>query len=341
MSVLGPVSILAPVLAASFLLMIVLAGALHLARRKSGQIEQAHPPQGQFITVGNCQLHYRQTGDVTKPALLVLHGAASNLEDQYFTLADTFVDQHVIWLDRPGLGWSERPASRRWSPRHEAALIVQFLDALTITQATIIGHSWGGAISMRLAIDHPARVSGLVLLAPALSAWIGDAAWFNKATFWPLIGPVISRLVVPLTGAQSLATGAIKACHPEPVPDDYLKASALTLLLRPSNWDANAADMRDVNHHLEDQEGMYETLPHPTIIIAGIKDGVLWTKYHGVAVSRRMKNAELRIIEGAGHNPHHHHQEAILDAVITVQSRAIPMSGGELPKQMKLASSPA
>jgi len=318
-----------------------LIGFLYLARRKTVQIEQAHPPGGQFITIDGCHLHYRQTGDVSKPAILVLHGAVSNLEEQYFTLADTFADQHVIWLDRPGLGWSERPEEQIWSPKHEAALIVQFLDALTIRQVSVIGHSWGGAIAMRLAIDHPERVSSMVLLAPALSAWIGDAAWFNKATFWPLIGPVIARLVVPLTGHKSLATGAIKACHPDPTPDNYLKHSALTLLLRPANWYANAADMRDVNHHLEAQEALYENLSHPTIIIAGIKDGVLWTKYHAVAVSRRMKNAELKIIDGAGHNPHHHHQRAILDAVITVQARAITPSGEELSKQVKLSPSPA
>jgi len=297
----------------------VLAGlAALLARHTIRRIEQAHPPGGRFADISGTRLHYRRSGDPERPAILVLHGAASNLEEPHMALAEAFDGEHVIWLDRPGLGWSQRPGGT-WSPRREAELIAAFLDHLDIPAATVIGHSWGGAIAMRMAIDHPARVDGLVLLAPALSAWIGTAAWFNPASFWPVIGPFLSRIAVPLAGRSQATSGAVSAFHPEPVPDAYLDRSALLLLLRPPVWKANARDMAMVNSHLEDQEPAYSTVETPAVILAGKADTVVWSHRHGGQVAARMPRGEMRWIAGAGHNLHHHHPQAVLQAVHDVR----------------------
>ena len=288
----------------------------------SRRIARAHPPEGEFLEIDGTRLHYRRNGDPAHPAILVLHGAASNLEEPYLALGEAFAGEHVIWLDRPGLGWSGRPKSRRWSPADEAALIVKFLDRLDIREAVVIGHSWGGAIAMRLAMDHPGRVTGLVLVAPALSAWIGEAAWFNAASGWPLVGPLLTRVIIPLAGQGQLESGARKAFHPEPVPEDYVARSRLPLILRPSNWIANARDMMQVNPHLEMQEERYQDIALPTVFLAGKADTVVWTHRHSGQVAARMAHAELRLISGAGHNLHHHHPGAVLEAAIAVRERA-------------------
>jgi len=308
----------AALIAAAALLALLLG--IVVARLRVRRIEREHPPRATFADVGGHRLHYRRTGDPARPAVLVLHGATSNLEEPHMALAETFADEHVIWLDRPGLGWSERPDGA-WSPQREAALIADFLDTLDIPAAIVIGHSWGAAIAMRLAIDHPSRVDGLVLLAPALSAWIGRAAWFNTASFWPLVGPLISHLAVPLAGPAQAEAGAGTAFSPEAVPQDYLARSALPLLLRPAVWKANAADMAMVNMHLEQQETRYERLDHPAIVLAGKGDTVVWSKRHGGQVAERMPRGEMRWIPGAGHNLHHHHPHAVLEAVRDVREQ--------------------
>lgn len=302
-------------------------------RARARTIADRHPPGAEFVTVDGTRLHYRRTGDPDAPAVLVLHGAASNLEEPHLALGEQFRDEHVIWLDRPGLGWSERPDGD-WSPQREAALIATFLETVGLTQAAVLGHSWGGAIALRLAMDHPDRVAGLVLVAPALSAWIGRAAWFNAASFWPVLGPAITRLVVPLTGESQLKTGAVNAFHPEPVPENYSERSHLPLLLRPDTWHANAADMRDVNRHLQEQERHYAGIETPAIFLAGRGDTVVWTHRHAGVVSRRMPRAELRLIKGAGHNLHHHHPGQVLDAVRDVRQRA-----SQLPNLVEITGS--
>ena len=297
------------------LALLALAGWINVRR-----IEKAHPPGGHFITIDGVRLHYRETGPQSGPVTLVLHGAASNLEEPHAAMGETFARERVIWLDRPGLGWSQRPRGT-WSPKQEAALIAAFLDALDIRSAVVIGHSWGGAIAMRLAIEHPERVDGLVLLAPALSAWIGRAAWFNSASFWPILGPLITHIIVPLAGPSQARSGAIAAFHPEPMPERYVQDTALSLLLRPATWQANARDMARVNWHLQEQEAHYETLDHPTIVIAGKADTVLWSHRHGAHVAKRMRRAEMRWISGAGHNLHHHHPALVLQAVQDVRDQ--------------------
>ncbi|MFC4725595.1 alpha/beta fold hydrolase [Glycocaulis abyssi] len=278
-------------------------------------------PIGQFIEIDGTRLHYHVTGPADTPPVLVLHGASANLREPLMGLGDALTGERVIWLDRPGLGHSQRP-SGRWSPQAEAALIAQFLDAIDAGPVIVTGHSWGGAISLRLAMDHPQAVSGIVLIAPAIRANVGDAALYNRATHWPLIGPVITRLIVPTYGRAQLESGAASAFAPEPVPEGYVEQTALTMLLNASVWKANAADMANVNAHLEAQEERYAGVTQPTIILAGTEDSVVSTRRHSVPVAETMPNAELILIEGAGHNPHFAHAGRVAEAIASVRGRA-------------------
>ncbi len=305
-------------LATLIVLAVINLALIMVARREAKAIESSHAPSGEFIEVSGTKLHYRRTGDPSLPAILVLHGAASNLEEPFAALGEALKDRHVIWLDRPGLGWSER-ANIHWSPTNEAGLIADFLSEIGVASVTLVGHSWGGAIAMRLALDHPDRIDGLVLIAPALGAWIGDAAWFNAASFWPVLGPLITHLVVPLAGKPQLQSGAENAFHPEPVPEAYAERTNLALLLRPSVWRANAMDMRDVNKHLEDQEHRYHEVQTRTVFLAGKSDTVLWSHRHSAVTANRMPNAELRWLAGAGHNLHHHWPDEVVRAIRDVQ----------------------
>ncbi|PWE18661.1 alpha/beta hydrolase [Marinicauda salina] len=284
-------------------------------------LAERFPPEGRFIAVEGTRLHYRETGPADAEPVLVLHGASSNLNEPRVALEDALLEYRVIWLDRPGLGWSERPDGD-WSPEREAALIAAFLDAVGIERAAVIGHSWGAAITLRLMMDHPDRTKGAVLIAPAVRAWVGEAAWYNRVTLWPVAGTVMTRAIAPTIGASRLADGAAEAFSPEPVPENYVERTRLPLILRASAWRANAADMANVNEHLAVQETRYAEIDQPVILIAGPKDTVVSTRRHAVPVAETLPRGELVLVEGAGHNLHHHHPGRVAEALAAVIARS-------------------
>ena len=285
------------------------------------QGRHGHQPDGEFITVDGIQLHYSITGPESAPVVLVLHGASSHFAETRLALEDDLTDFRAIWLDRPGLGWSERPDGY-WTPEREAALIAGFIGELDISSAYLIGQSWGAAISLRALMDHPETFKGAVLVAPALRAWVGESAYYNALSNWPVVGPVFTRLIVPIVGPSQLPGGVASSFHPEPVPERYIEDTKLARVLDAGPWRANAADMADVNLHLAAQEERYHEVSQPVILLAGPDDTVVFTHRHAEPVAQTVQNGELRLIEGAGHNLHHWHGDAVRQALSDVLARA-------------------
>ncbi len=71
----------------------------------------------------------------------------------------------VILPDLPGFGRSDKPMDEHWYSyeRHTAAL-ASLIEALDLRDATFVLHDWGGPIGLRVAVEHPERVSRLVLM---------------------------------------------------------------------------------------------------------------------------------------------------------------------------------
>ena len=72
-------------------------------------VEAKYPPIGSFVEVNGLTIHYIDEG--SGPTVILIHGANSNLRDWKFALVDKLTAKHrVIAFDRPGLGYSDRPA---------------------------------------------------------------------------------------------------------------------------------------------------------------------------------------------------------------------------------------
>ncbi len=118
--------------------------------------------QEQFITANNLNFHLIDWGG-SGEWLILLHGLASqtHIWDLVASrLSDTF---RVIAIDQRGHGLSDKPDGG-----YDFATITADLDAilkaLKIDRAVLAGHSWGGNVAVQYAVDHPDRVSGLILI---------------------------------------------------------------------------------------------------------------------------------------------------------------------------------
>lgn len=114
------------------------------------------------------QLHaYEGPGQGTLPATVVLHGIGSAATQFGRLLLN--LRPHVSRLlapDLPGHGFSA-PPNRSLTPELLFAALCQLLDAWGPERLVLVGNSLGGALSLRYALEYPARVQALVLISPA------------------------------------------------------------------------------------------------------------------------------------------------------------------------------
>jgi len=269
-------------------------------------IEQRHPPTGRFVDVTGGRLHVRELGDPSAPAVVLLHGASGNLEDMRLALGEKLSSRYrVVLIDRPGHGWSERPGAEAAAPSRQATLIAEVLDTLGVARAIVVGHSYAGSTVTAFALDHPQRVAGLVLLAPATHPWPGGIAWFYTLTATPVIGELFARTIVlplafPLLEQLSRAVFA-----PQAMPERYVERSALALLLRPSAFVANARDVAALYDNVVRQSPRYAEIAVPTVIITGDIDTIVSPQIHSRALARTLPNAKLVVLPGVGHAVQH------------------------------------
>jgi 4,5:9,10-diseco-3-hydroxy-5,9,17-trioxoandrosta-1(10),2-diene-4-oate hydrolase len=126
-------------------------------------------PKVQFVAVNDVQLAYRESGTSTSPPMFLLHGLAETSAFFWRPLIACFERQfRIIAVDLLGHGDSDSP-SDGYEIEKQAELIALMMDQLNIPSAIFIGHSLGGVIAARLAIESPSRVQKLILYDTPLS----------------------------------------------------------------------------------------------------------------------------------------------------------------------------
>jgi pimeloyl-ACP methyl ester carboxylesterase len=267
------------------------------------RIEQAHPPAGRFVEVAGGRLHLLELGPADAPPVVLLHGASGNLADMRVALGDRLASRYrVILVDRPGHGWSDRPGgSADASPARQAALIRQALERIGVTRALLVGHSWSGALATAYALDYPAAVAGLVLLAPVTHRWPGGAGWFNPILTTPVVGPLFAHTVALPFGAMMIGLGVRSVFAPQQPPENYLSRAGGEMILRPAELSANAEDLVQLKAFVTAQAPKYGAIQAPTTIITGDLDETVSPQIHSRAIASVLSHGKLIVLPGVGH----------------------------------------
>lgn len=120
-------------------------------------------PQDKFQTAGGLRLHYLDFGGDSKPALICIHGLSGNAHN-FDALAPHLASRyHVLALDVRGRGESQWGPALEYNHQTYVSDLREFLDALGVRRASLVGTSMGGVISMMFAGGYPDRVEHLVL----------------------------------------------------------------------------------------------------------------------------------------------------------------------------------
>jgi len=138
--------------------------------------------EGKFINAGGHVIHYKQQGD-GKPLVLV-HGFGGSTYT-WRNITPLLAEYYTVYsLDLPGFGLSEKPPSGDYSMQAHSDLLIAFMDKLSLSSATLIGHSMGGIVIGCAAVAAPSKVDALVLIEPGFYTK-GPPSIF-KYMFFPL-----------------------------------------------------------------------------------------------------------------------------------------------------------
>ena len=288
-------------------LLLPIAAAIGYSSYKARQFEYANPNIGELTDIGGYRMnavHVPRPDSADLPALVFIHGASGNLLDQASAFHEPLEGRaEMLFVDRPGHGYSERGGPENALPSGQADAIARLMEKRGIERAIIIGHSFGGAIAAAFGVRHPGKTAGLLFLAPASHPWPGGIDWYYHVATAPVVGWLFNHAVVVPLGLHRLERGTLNVFRPNPRPVDYVAKTGPSLVLRPRAFYNNAVDFKGLHKYLTANAQHYSKISAPTVIITGDKDEIVWEHLHSRGLARDIRGSELITVRGVGHKP--------------------------------------
>ena len=259
--------------------------------------------KGKFVQVDGKKMHYLEKGE-GKPVILI-HGFLYHTVMWKKNIDDLSKKFKVYAVDLWGWGYSERLKENEYSFGRYGKQIVGFMDALKIRNASLVGQSMGGGISVYVAAHFPERVDRLILVDPTVIPYSMTAT--GRVYQLPFVGEFLNALP-----GDSLAKNNIKAVwfyDPQKVTDEYAEE-----VLRPSRIKGSYAGMmytlRNVLKapYVQEEAQKLAQLNKPILLVHGRED-IAIPLDRSQQLNALWKGSQLVIFEKAGHTPHEEYPE--------------------------------
>jgi pimeloyl-ACP methyl ester carboxylesterase len=277
------------------------------------------PNVGELIDIGGYRMnsvHLPAGGQADLLPVVFIHGASGNFRDQEAAFRQALEGRaEMLFVDRPGHGYSERGGPENGFPDGQAAAIARLMKKRGIDKAIISGHSFGGAIAASFGLYHPEKTAGLLFLAPATHPWPGRIDWYYKLTARPVVGRLFSHLLALPAGLMVRKAATRSVFHPNPCPATYLRDGAPYLVLRPKVFRSNAIDVANLNGYVTRVAPRYTEITAPTVIITGDSDAIVAEEIHSRGLARDITGSELVSIRNLGHKPDYLASDVVIAAI--------------------------
>jgi pimeloyl-ACP methyl ester carboxylesterase len=252
--------------------------------------------QSAFIYTGGRAL------DAALPTIMFVHGAGAyhgawQLQSRYFAHHGF----NVLAVDLPGHAQSQGVPLASIEAMGE--WLIAILDALKISQASLVGHSMGSLAALQAAGAHPQRVSKLVLIGTAYPMPVSEALLSAaKAN---------DHSAIDMLNVWGLSPAA--QINSNPAPGMWLSGVGLRVLERNAP-DVIYTDLAACNAY---QVGLEQAanITCPTLIISGKAD-VMTPARAAKGLADAIPNVKTKLIEGSGHTLMSEKPDAVLNALV-------------------------
>jgi 4,5:9,10-diseco-3-hydroxy-5,9,17-trioxoandrosta-1(10),2-diene-4-oate hydrolase len=253
-----------------------------------------------YATVYGNRIRYLDTGGAAKTVVLI-HGMGNDTDSWMFNIPALARSHRVVAIDLPGYGKSDKPAVA-----YRVGLWVDFLDRflrdLSIERPVLVGASLGGWIAASYALEHPDRVSALVLVST------GGLPRPKE------VGEKELRLLNPSTLAATRALMDIVFFDPRFKTEQSL-AYVFTKRMTAGDGFTNEMLIGSVLRNEDVIGDRFREIRTPTLLVWGREDRLTPLAMIGEPLSRQIPGARLAVIDGSGHIPYVEQAAKFNDAV--------------------------
>lgn len=247
------------------------------------------------VSINNLKINYKTAG--SGPAVLILHGWGGS-SDSWLRVQKllAIAGFKVIIPDFPGFGKSFTP-EKAWDNDDYLNWLLGFINYLNLDKFYLISHSFGGRIAIKLAVQYPEKIEGLIFCSPA--------GVKTELDFKTKIIFVLARIGNAIFTPKHLIR--LK---------DAIR-NIFYIFLRNKDYVKAKGNMRETIKKVlnEDSLPLLSEIKVKTLVIWGANDKMVPVKQASL-YKERIKDAKLEILPGIGHSPHLEIPDKLADIII-------------------------
>jgi pyruvate dehydrogenase E2 component (dihydrolipoamide acetyltransferase) len=248
----------------------------------------AEEPADRKVEVAGQQINYVKLGKTEGVPIILVHGFGADLNSWMFNQPQLAESHTTYALDLPGHGQSDKKV-RKGSIDEFADVLAGFMEVLGIPRAHLVGQSLGGAVVLKLALDHPEKVASLTLIS---SAGLGEdinmsyIEAFMRATGRKDLKPELEKLFAdPSLVSRDMINDVLK----------YKRMDGVEQVLKAIAGSAFAGGKQSLL--LREK---LRAIKAPVQVIFGAKDQIIPAR-HAEGLGG---NVKVKVIPEASHMPH-------------------------------------
>lgn len=263
---------------------------------------------GKHVRVHGIPVRVLQQG--SGPDVLLIHGSPGSVEDWSSVMPALKGEARLTAYDRPGNGFSG--VTGDYSLAHNADVAQGVIDALGLRDVVVVGHSYGGATALALALREPKHVAAYVILDSATYTPSREVTALYRLLLVPGLGTGLARLSGGSVAAQKIEAGIREQFNGREPPAGFV-ALRTRIWSNPKVTRTIAEETSGARNFLAAQHPRYGEIQAPVRIVAQAENP--FRRDTAKRLHAAIPGSTLRLLPGTGHYVQFERSAEVVDEI--------------------------